>query len=48
MSTSASIQLPQSKLQLLKGTAQVKPPASPQPPGLSRQELRRIVIAMIG
>ena len=48
MSTSTQIQLSQHKPQPVKTASQVKAAAKPQPSGLSREEIRLIVIEMIG
>jgi hypothetical protein len=48
MSALTEIQFPKLKPQPVKAAAQVKAAAKPQPSGLSREEVRQIVIEMIG
>ncbi len=48
MSTSTQIQLSQLNPQPIKAVRQVKAAPKPQPTGLTREEIRQIVIEMIG
>jgi len=48
MSQSTQIQLSQHKPQPMKAAPQVKAAPKPQPAGLTREEIRQIVIEMIG
>jgi hypothetical protein len=48
MSHSPQIQLSQHKSQPIKAVSQVKAAPKPQSSGLTREEIRRIVIEMIG
>jgi hypothetical protein len=48
MSTLAHVQNSKKKLQPSKTAAPIKTEPKPQPTGLSREELRQIVLEMIG
>ena len=48
MSTLTQVQSSKKKLQPSKTTAPIKVEPKPQPTGLSREELRQIVLEMIG
>jgi hypothetical protein len=48
MSTSTQAQISKKKPQVSKAAVQIKAAPKPQPSGLSREELRQIVLEMIG
>ncbi len=48
MSTSIQAKIIKKKSQPLKDSPQAKVTAQPQPSGLSREELRQIILEMIG
>lgn len=48
MSTSIQVHIPKKSSMPLKNTPQAKGAAKSQPSGLSREEIRQIVIEMIG
>ena len=48
MSNSTQIQLSQHKSQPIKAVSPVKAAPKPQPSGLTREEIRQIVLEMIG